>query len=90
MVMGFCCLGVLPGLFFRVDFERGNMTMSLVQDADSQLEYEIEREFQSMLDDEKTGSRQQSLWHADKMRGLILARSPERVAEMERNRGLHG
>lgn len=47
----------------------------------AQLEDEIEREHQAMLDAKTRPDRE---YHAAKVRELVAQRSPERVAEMEK------
>lgn len=53
--------------------------------ADQLLEHQIDGAYREMLNAAGAGQRRA---HFDRMAGLIKLRSPQRVAQMERERGL--
>lgn len=56
--------------------------------ADADLEYRIEHERLSMTAAYAEGDPDRARAHFDTMTALIRQRSPERIAQMERDRGL--
>lgn len=55
---------------------------------DRLLEHEIEDEYQRMVDCMTAGNKTQARYHHDRMCELIGERSPERIATMEKEKGL--